>query len=80
MTDCTDIADVRRLLDQFKEEIMQRYQAEGVAIGKKHPSDKNYCFVVYLDNKRKIPPEPVIIAGVPVQFEVTGKFKPLSPK
>ncbi len=70
-----NIDDVRKVLREHKEEIIQQYQAEGVAIGKRHPKDDSYIIVVYLATHRSLLKKPVVVDGIPLQFEVTGRFK-----
>jgi len=70
-----NLDDVRQFKREHKEKIMQQYQAEGVAIGKRHPNDDSYVIVVYLATPRNLPKKPVAVDGIPFQFEVTGQFK-----
>ena len=69
------LEDVRDVLNRNKKELMNRFNAEGVAIGKLNPTDNSYVLTVFLDTSRDIPTEPVEIEGIPLKFEVTGKFK-----
>ena len=77
MVDPCNLEKVRQLLRLNKTELIRRYQAEGVAIGKQLLAGDCYVIVVYLDHEQKVPIQPVALEGVPLQFEVTGKFEPL---
>ena len=74
MVDQTNLETVRAFLKNHKEEIIKRYQAEGVAIGKEHPDDKDYVIVVYLHDAKQKPNDPVILDNIKLKFEVTGSF------
>lgn len=74
MVDNSDLAGVRNYFKLHKQEIMQRYQAHGIAIGKKHPEDNAYVIVVYLDNGLAVPQGPITLDGIELKFEVTGQF------
>jgi hypothetical protein len=75
MADKKNLEDVRELLGRTKQELMQRYRAQGVGIGKQSPSDDHYVIVLYMESKRNIPAEPVEIEGIPLKFEVTGPIR-----
>jgi hypothetical protein len=74
-SDPQKLEDVRSVLHRNKADIIQRYRAEGVAIGKRQPRDESYVIVVYLSSRDKLPAEAVEIEGIPLHFEITGKFK-----
>jgi hypothetical protein len=75
MTDSTNLKEVRNLLSEKKRELMDRYSAQGVAIGKDNPTDPDYVLVVYLEKAPDSPMEPQEVEGVPIRFKVTGRFK-----
>lgn len=77
MVDATDIEAVRVYLRAHRSEIIERYQAEGVGIGRLTDDDPRYAIVVYLDSENKRPIESVVLEGIPIKFEVTGRFQPL---
>ena len=74
MVDASDLESVRAYFRLHKQEIMERFKAHGVAIGKKNPTDQEYVIVVYLDNAKQLPQTPVILDNISVKFEVTGPF------
>jgi hypothetical protein len=74
VVDNNDLESVRAYFKLHKQEIMQRYKAHGIAIGKKHLSDTEYVIVVYLENNHEVPQEPVTLDGIELKFEVTGPF------
>lgn len=71
MADPQDIESVKELKRRREAEIMREYQATGLGIGK---AGEAYVLVVYLPAKRTDLEEPVVIEGVQVKFEVTGRF------
>lgn len=73
MRDATNLDEVRKLLSEKKRELMDRYSAEGVAIGKDEDSNA-YALVVYLEKPQDSPKEPQELDGVPIKFKVTGRF------
>lgn len=75
MADRKNLEDVREMLGRNKRELMQRYQAQGVGIGKQSPGDDSYVIVLYMESKRSIPAEPVEVEGIPLKFEVTGPIR-----
>ena len=72
MADPRNLDTVKALKRKHEAEIMRRYGATGVAIGK---SGDEYVIVVYLAAKRADIEEPVVIEGVRLQFQVTGPLK-----
>jgi hypothetical protein len=74
MADPENLDDVRRLFAVRKNEIIEKYRAEGAGVGK---GDRGYEVVVYVAASDLVPRERVTIDGVPLRFEVTGKFSPL---
>ena len=75
MADPKNLDEVRQLLSQSKRELMEKYHAEGVAVGKMKLSDDSYVIVVYLASRRDLPTGKAEVDGVPLKFEVTGRFK-----
>jgi hypothetical protein len=74
MADPTKLDEVRDVLARNKSQIMSTYRAEGVGIGKEKPTDTSHVLVVYIASRGDLPKQPIAIEGVPLQFEVTGKF------
>jgi hypothetical protein len=66
---------VREVLQRHRENIMQRYHASGVAIGKSDLGDDSYAIVVYLASAADRPSQAQSVEGVPLKFVVTGPFK-----
>jgi len=75
VADPKNLDDVRQLLQQHKRELMQKYQAQGVAVGKQNLSDDSYVIVVHLASRNELPAGEAEVEGVPLKFEVTGRFK-----
>jgi hypothetical protein len=75
MADRKNLEDVRELLGRSKRELMQRYQAQGVGIGKQSPDDDGYVIVLYMESQRNVPAEPAEVEGIPLKFEVTGPIR-----
>jgi hypothetical protein len=73
--DAKNLDYVREVLQRNKKELMQRYKSEGVGIGKQNLKDDSYVVTVFMATLENIPTEPVEVEGIPLQFEVTGKFK-----
>lgn len=73
--DPKNLDDVRRVLQNNKDELMRRYDAAGVGIGKRDPKDDAYVITVLMKTSQNIPTEPVEVEGVPLKFDVTGEFK-----
>jgi hypothetical protein len=71
MTDAGDLQAVRALLSAHREELMRRYKAHGVGVGRE---GETYVIVVYLDSAAQRPDGDVKLEGVPLKFEVTGPF------
>lgn len=78
MVNARNLQEVREFFQAHKHEIILRYGAEGAGIGKQSPKDDSYVIVVYLGSRNAIPKETVILEGIPLKFEVTGRFKPQS--
>ena len=74
MVNSKDLDSVRKYLNEHKKEIMNEYDAEGVAIGKMDLKDEAYVIVVYLADRESLPEQRVIMDGISFKFEVTGKF------
>lgn len=75
MADSKDLQKVRYVLRRHREQIIKKYQAEGVGIGKNDPKDEKHVITVYLRTGLNMPKESVTIEDVPLKFEITGKFK-----
>lgn len=69
-----NIDEVRTFFHKNKDDIIEKYHAIGAGIGKKNPQDEGYVIVVYLQDKQFLPENPVILSGVPLKFEITGKL------
>jgi hypothetical protein len=74
MVNNKNLSDVRDYLKTHKEEIINEYKASGVGIGKSNSQDDNYVIVVYLDDHKLQPEQPVIKNGITLKFEITGPF------
>jgi hypothetical protein len=68
------LARARDVLQRHKEELMRTYGAVGAGIGKDDPKAPDYVIVVYLESPRQVP-EDASVEGVPLRFEVTGRFQ-----
>jgi len=71
MTDPRNLEAVRALLQRRRHELIGQYQAAGVGIGRENDV---YVIVVYLKSARQRPAEGRDLEGVPLKFEVTGRF------
>ena len=71
-----DLQTVREVLARRKQEILSKYKAVGVGIGKEDPASPNHVIVVYLKSQENKPTEKVDFEGVPLKFEVTGELRP----
>ena len=79
MAEAVDLGSVRRVRDRHRDELLDRFQAVGLGIGKRDADDGGgYVLVVYLDSERHRPEVPVSVEGVPIRFEVTGRVRPLA--
>jgi hypothetical protein len=78
MTDSQDLNYVRLVRQRYQEEILTRYHAVGMGIGRQSPPGDGYAIVVYLQSRQDLPESPIKVEGVPLQFEVTGVIEPLS--
>jgi hypothetical protein len=67
-----DEASVRRVLDAHRQEIMQRFHAVGVGLGR---DGADYVVTVFLSSEDDRPRVEVSIEGVRLKFEVTGPFR-----
>jgi hypothetical protein len=72
MADPRNLEDVKAVKRRHEADIIKRYQAIGMGIGK---VGAEYVFVVYLPAKRTDIKEPVLVEGVRLKFEVTGRIK-----
>lgn len=77
MGETGNLERVQQVLERNKDEILRRYKAVGVGIGKR---ENGYVITVYLKSKSDVPTELQTIQGVPVHFEVTGEFRPVAPE
>ena len=68
---------VKEVLQRHRADLMQRYRASGVAVGKSDAGDDAYAIVVYLASATDRPSQPESIEGVPLKFVVTGPFRRL---
>jgi len=75
MADPLDLESVRALVRERGQEIIEKYSAEGIGIGRATPGDPSYVIVVYLISERREIHEPIDFEGIPLKFEVTGKFR-----
>lgn len=71
MSDPIDLATVRAVLERHRDDLLQRYRANGVGIGK---DGSDYTIVVYVSTRDNAP---IKLEGVPVKFEVAGPFTAL---
>jgi hypothetical protein len=76
MADPLELEAVRSVLASRKDELIARYRAEGAAVGRDE-SGEGYAIVVYLATTELLPEEEVEVEGIPLRFEVTGRFRPL---
>ena len=74
MVDTKNLESVRAYLQEHKAEIIEKYSANGVAIGKQNLTNDHYVIVVYLQDLGQLPKQPVRVNGIPLKFEVTGTF------
>src|SRR5215470_5313178 len=56
VADATDLASVRQVLQEHREQIIRDYHAVGVGVGAKDGSSGEYAIVVYLKSERDVPP------------------------
>lgn len=80
MLNSTDLKAVRGVLARHKTALLSKYHATGIGVGKAEGAATGYVIVVYLDGKERKPAETVVVEGIPVRFEVTGSFYPLTRK
>lgn len=71
MTDSMDLKCVRAVLARRRQEIIDRYGAQGVGVGRE---PEGHVIVVYLRSARQRPQQEERIDGVRLKFEVTGPF------
>lgn len=77
MADTKDLDYVRVVRQRHQEELLTRYHAVGMGIGRQAPPGEGYAIVVYLQSRRDLPDSPKEVEGVPLRFEVTGVIEPL---
>ena len=70
-----DLEGVRDVLARRKRELIERYKAEGAAIGKARPNDSMYVITIYVADRRSVPDGSLEVEGVPLKFVVSGKFE-----
>lgn len=80
MADMQDLNHVRLVRQRYQEEILTRYHAVGMGIGKQPAPGSGYAIVVYLRSRHDLPESSIKVEGVPLRFEVTGVIEPLSPR
>ena len=68
---------VREVLARHRDQLIDRYDAVGVGLGKQNIHDEDYVIVVYLAAPRRQSVDDVRVEGVPVVFRVTGRIHPL---
>ncbi len=73
MADPSVLEDVRAVLETHKNELIEKYSAEGVAIGQGEDGE-GYAIVVYLLTKELVR-SAESVDGVPVRLEVVGEFR-----
>ena len=74
MADAKNLEEVRAVFAKYRDDIIARYHASGAGVGR--GDDGGYAIVVYLESgNASIAATP--IEGVPLKFEVTGRFRPL---
>jgi len=66
---------VRAALERHRSEILERFRATGVGIGR--DPDGEYVIRAYLLRGADIPRGPIAVDGVAVRFVVTGPIRPL---
>jgi len=74
MANPANLEEVRALFQARKAELIAQYHAEGAGIGKGPGGE--YEIVVYLADEKARPAQSATLEGVPIRFEVTGKFQP----
>lgn len=67
------LEEVRRCFHARKQELMDKYKAQGGGIGKDEAG--GYMIVLYLASSKGQPSEPVEVDGIPIQFKITGRMK-----
>lgn len=72
MADPANLEETRALFQAQRTALIKKYRAEGAGIGRSQSGQ--YEIVIYLAKPNDIPAQPVILDGVPIRFEVTGKF------
>jgi len=75
VADAPSLDAVRRILEKEKPDLMIRYSANGVAIGKASEQSDEYAIVVYVSSKPSN--APTSIDGIPIRFVTAGPFKAL---
>lgn len=66
----------RAVLQQHKAELMERFGATGIGIGKDE-AEGGHVISVYLETGERFPSEPLVVDDVPLRFVVTGPIKAL---
>ena len=70
-----NLGEVREVLQRNKRDLIEKFRAHGVAIGKRNLRDDAYVITVFMETSGDIPTEPAEVEGIPLKFEVTGKFE-----
>lgn len=71
MDNSPDIGAVRAVLERNKLELIARYDAAGVGIGRE---GDDTVIVIYLKTEQPPPLGEIAVEGVPLKFVVTGPF------
>lgn len=79
MDEAVDFGCAQGVRDRHKDELLNRFQAVGLGIGKQGvEAGGGYVIVVYLDSEHQRPEAPVSVEGVPIRFEVIGQVRALA--
>jgi len=71
--DPRDLAAVRAWLARHRHDVMRRYGARGIGVGRA-PDGTRYVLVLYLDRAPTAQTIPAVLDGIPVRIEITGPF------
>lgn len=69
------LEEVREVLARRKRELIDRFNAEGAAIGKADPKDSSYVITIYIADPSSIPDGSFEVEGIPLKFVVSGRFR-----
>jgi hypothetical protein len=76
VADAYSLDSVRDVVSQRRSEIMHRFDAHGVGIGRPDPAGP-YVISVYVTADADIPADPQSADGIPLHFVVTGQIRPV---